>query len=379
MKRFVYILMAVLLLSACACRPAGGGAKTAGVSPSAAAVAETGTPEPIAAPAPTAVPLATGTPSPAPEPTPKETVVRTVGAYRVLQNDDKRKLVYPYVLRTENSIWYLAKADIDLMGEDAYYAGLADVLQYMEADMADARRALTGRIPEQIPPVEIRTDFSGMYASSARFGALYNAAFNVIKLFHDWRTAKNALLHEYVHYLTFWCAGKKTLSGYYGEAVAEYVAKILCENRACRSEKYGYADAPELLASLRAWGVWDEERDDPDYAKLVLCFSDAYARGLYDGEPYSSVGQDLITRTAEKRLPARLNDLTYSEALSMALYLIETYGEGRFLDSWDLSDKAVAGAYGLTDGALLAAWSAWNAEQCAALGIRMELTQENEG
>ena len=372
MKRFVYILMAVLLLSACACRPAGG-AKMAGVSPSAAAAAETGTPEP------TAEPSMTEPPSPAPEPTPEEIVVRTVGAYQVLQNDDKRKLVYPYVLRTENSVWYLARADMEQMGAEAYYAGLADVLQYMEADMADARWALAGRIPDQIPPVEIRTDFSGMYASSARFGALYNASFNVIMLFHDWRIAKNALLHEYVHYLTFWCAEKKTLSGFYGEAVAEYVAKILCENRACRSEKYGYIDAPELLASLRAWGVWDEERDDPDYAKLVLCFSDAYARGLFDGEPYRSVGANLLTRTADKRLPARLNDLSYDETLSLALYLIETYGEDRFLDNWDLSDKAVAGAYGLTDGALLTAWSAWNAEQCAALGIRMELTQENEG
>ena len=379
MKRFVYILMAVLLLSACACRPAGGCAKTADVSPSAAAAAETGTPEPTAEPEPTAAPSTTEPPYPAPEPTPEEIVVRTVGAYRVLQNDDKRKFVYPYVLRTENSIWYLAKADMELMGAEAYYAGLADVLQYMEADMADARRALAGRIPDEIPPVEIRTDFSGMYASSARFGALYDPAFNVIKLFRDWRIAKLALLHEYVHYLTFWCAGKKTPSGFYGEAVAEYVAKILCENRACRSEKYGYIDAPELLASLRAWSVWDEERDDPDYAKLVLCFSDAYARGLFDGEPYRSVGANLLTRTADKRLPARLNDLSYSETLSMALYLIESYGEDRFLDNWDLSDRSFADAYGLTSDQLLAAWSAWNAEQCAALGIRMELTQENEG
>ena len=372
MKRLVSILLTVLLLSACACRPASG-AKTAGVSPSAAAVAETGTPEP------TTAPLATETSSPAPEPTPEETVVRTVGAYQVLRNNDRRKLTYPYVLRTENSIWYLPEADLDHMGEEAYYAGLEDILQYFEADMADARRALAGRIPDQIPPVEVRTDFSGMYAYSARFGAYYNQPFNRIMLFDGWRMAKIALLHEYVHYLTFWCAEKKTPSGFYGEAVAEYVSKIVCVNRMGRSTKYSYGDDPAETAARRAWGVWNEEEDNLDYARYVLCVSDAFARGLFDGEPYGSVGVNVLTRTADKRLPTRLNDLSYGETLSMALYLISTWGEDRFLDNWDLSDKAVASAYGLTTDQLLTAWSAWNAEQCAALGIRMEPIQENGG
>ena len=74
--------------------------------------------------------------------------VRTVGRYKVVLNDNERKDTYPYVVHTENAAWYLAGADMELMGEEAFYAGLEDILQYAEADMADARKALAGRIPD---------------------------------------------------------------------------------------------------------------------------------------------------------------------------------------------------------------------------------------
>ena len=326
-----------------------------------------------------------------PETTP---AARTAGGYAVVPNGDVKAEVYPYMVRTENSVWYLAAADLEMLGEEAFYAGLEDVLQYFELDAADARRALAGRIPEDIPPVEIRTDFANQDEVAQRYSAYYNQPFNLIQIFHGWKWAKLALLHEYVHYLTFWCAEKKTPFGFYGEAVAEYVSRIVCENRMCLSDKYGYWDDPEGMAILRAWGVWDEKRDNLDYAKYVLCVSDAFARGLYDGESYGSVGQNALTRTADKRLPARVNDLSYTEAVSLALYLIETYGEDKFLDNWDLPADRVAAAFldrqglssrktgglnSLSENELLAAWSAWNAEKCAELGIRMELTQENGG
>ena len=85
--------------------------------------------------------------------------VRLVGQYKVVLNDNERKDTYPYVLRTENSAWYLAAADIESMGEEAFYKGLEDILSCAEADMADARRALTGRIWEDVPAVEVGTDF----------------------------------------------------------------------------------------------------------------------------------------------------------------------------------------------------------------------------
>ncbi len=318
----------------------------------------------------------------------EEDVVCRVGDYGVFRNRDAKADMYPYLVRTENSIWYLAKEDMDLMGEDAFLAGLEDILKYFELDAADARMALAGRIPEVIPPVEIRTDFSGQDHNAERYGAYYNQPFNLIKLFRNWQTVKRSLLHEYVHYLTFYCAEKKTPYGFYGEAVAEYVSMILCENRMCRSDKFGFADDPEQIEILRAWGVWDEERDNLDYEKYMLCVSDAFARGLYDGLSYASVGQNVFTRTTDKRLPVRVNDLSYSEAVSMALYLIETYGEERFLDNWDLPGDQVAAAFlnrqglparktanlsELSNRELLCAWAAWNAQKCSQLGIRMDL------
>ena len=179
--------------------------------------------------------------------------VRIVGRYKVVPNDNERKGTYPYVLRTENSAWYLAAADIDLMGEEAFYKGLEDILLYTEADMADARKALTGHIWEDVPPVEIRTDFCGKAEISQDAGAYYNGLANTIKLFHSWDMAKFALLHEYVHYLTIHCAEKKTMHYFYIETVAEYVSKFVCENRMIRSIDFSNSDQPELNALAEIW------------------------------------------------------------------------------------------------------------------------------
>lgn len=217
-------------------------------------------------------------------------VTRQAAGYAVVPNGDVKAEVYPYMVRTESAVWYLAAADLEMLGEEAFYAGLEDVLQYFEMDAADARAALAGRIPAEIPSVEIRTDFANQDEVAQRYSAYYNQAFDLIQLFHGWPWAKISLLHEYVHYLTFHCAEKKTLGGFYGEAVAEYVSRILCENRMCRSDKYGYWDDPEGVAILRAWGVWDEDRDNLDYRRYVLCVSETFARGLYDGQSYNSAG-----------------------------------------------------------------------------------------
>ena len=299
--------------------------------------------------------------------------VRIVDRYKVVPNDNERKDTYPYVLRTESSAWYLAAADIDLMGEEAFYKGLEDILLYTEADMADARKALTGRIWEDVPPVEIRTDFCGKAEISQDAGAYYNGLANMIKLFHSWDMAKFSLLHEYVHYLTIHCAEKKVLSGFYAEAVAEYVSRILCKNRMMRSMDPSELYDPEMLDAMHAWGVWDEEIGGPDYRKSVLCESDAFARGLYDGQQYQSVGQRTLLRMGDRPIPYHVYELSYAEGESLAFYLMETYGEDKFLDNWDTAPDKVAELYDLTEEELLTAWSAWNAEQCEQLGIRMEL------
>ena len=298
--------------------------------------------------------------------------VRIVGRYKVVPNDNERKDTYPYVLRTESSAWYLAAADIELMGEEAFYKGLEDILSYAEADMTDARKALTGRIWEDVPPVEIRTDFCGKAEISQDAGAYYNGLANMIKLFHSWDMAKFSLLHEYVHYLTIHCAEKKTMHYFYIETVAEYVSKFVCENRMIRSIDFSNSDQPELNALAEIWDDFDQVK----YRNACLSESDAFARGLYDEQPYSCVGQYMTVRKADKRLPDHLYELSYAEADSMALYLIETGGEETYLDNWDIVDEEeLAGLYGYTLAELMTAWAAWNAEQCEKLGLRTELPQ----
>ena len=292
--------------------------------------------------------------------------VRIVGRYKVVPNDNERKDTYPYVLRTENSAWYLAAADIDLMGEEAFYKGLEDILLYTEADMTDARKALTGRIWEDVPPVEIRTDFCGKAEISQDAGAYYNGLVNMIKLFHSWDMAKFSLLHEYVHYLTIHCAEKKTMHYFYIETVAEYVSKFVCENRMIRSIDFSNSDQPELNALAEIWDDFDQVK----YRNACLSESDAFARGLYDERPFSCVGQYVTVRKADKRLPDHLYELSYAEADSMALYLIETGGEEKYLDHWDILDEEeLAGLYGCTVAELMTAWAAWNAEQCEKMGL----------
>ena len=292
--------------------------------------------------------------------------VRIVGRYKVVPNDNERKDTYPYVLRTESSAWYLAAADIDLMGEEAFYKGLEDILSYAEADMTDARKALTGRIWEDVPPVEIRTDFCGKAEISQDAGAYYNGLANMIKLFHSWDMAKFALLHEYMHYLTIHCAEKKTMHYFYIETVAEYVSKFVCENRMIRSIDFSNSDQPELNALAEIWDDFDQVK----YRNACLSESDAFARGLYDERPFSCVGQYVTVRKADKRLPDHLYELSYAEADSMALYLIETGGEEKYLDHWDILDEEeLAGLYGCTVAELMTAWAAWNAEQCEKMGL----------
>ena len=298
--------------------------------------------------------------------------VRIVGRYKVVPNDNERKDTYPYVLRTESSAWYLAAADIDLMGEEAFYKGLEDILSYAEADMTDARKALTGRIWEDVPPVEIRTDFCGKAEISQDAGAYYNGLANMIKLFHSWDMAKFSLLHEYVHYLTIHCAEKKTMHYFYIETVAEYVSKFVCENRMIRSIDFSNSDQPELNALAEIWGDFDQVK----YRNACLSESDAFARGLHDERPFSCVGQYVTVRKADKRLPDHLYELSYAEADSMVLYLTGKDGEEKYLDNWDIVDEdKLAGLYGYTLAELLTAWSAWNAEQCEELGLGMERPQ----
>ena len=78
--------------------------------------------------------------------------------YKKTENTDELADTYPYLVKTESATWYLAKVDIELVGEDVFYEELFALLDDAEADFADARDALKGYVFEEIPPVEIYTD-----------------------------------------------------------------------------------------------------------------------------------------------------------------------------------------------------------------------------
>ena len=127
---------------------------------------------------------------------------------------------------------------------------------------------------------------------------------------------------------------------------------------------------PQLRSMAGIWGDFDEEK----YRNSCFTESDAYAQGAYDSMPYSCVGQFTAYRWANKRLPDHLYELSYAEAVSMALYLMETFGAEKYLDNWDLTDEdKLANLFGFASvGELMTTWAAWNADEYAALGLTTE-------
>ena len=141
--------------------------------------------------------------------------------YKVEENTAENKVPYPYVVRTESAVWYLAAEDITLLGKGTFYRGLYEILEYQDRDFADARDALSGFIRDEVAPIDIYTDFSGRAGLSETeiVGAYYNSRRNFIKVFRGWEKAKDALLHEYVHYLTLHCTDRPVAHGLFAEGV----------------------------------------------------------------------------------------------------------------------------------------------------------------
>ena len=107
------------------------------------------------------------------------------------ENTGRDAVSYPYLIRTPSAIWHISKADIELLGEDAYYEGLYAMLDLAEDDLADARAALEGFIPVEIEPVNIYTDFCNKNEFSFLAPAYYDGTRNEIRLFEGWNKASH--------------------------------------------------------------------------------------------------------------------------------------------------------------------------------------------
>ncbi len=286
---------------------------------------------------------------------------------KIEENKGENAATYPYVVHTKSATWYLAADDIALLGEEAFYEGLYALLANQEQDFADAREALKGHIDADIPPIEIRTDFSGRAGASETLGAFYHEQRNFIKLFGGWDVAGFTLLHEYVHYLTMHCTSRPATHGFYAEGVANYISMIACKNRMARSVNCGQSE--ENLAFYKSKGAWDESEDCLDPQKFYFGTAAQFSLGCMIGYEYFSTKDVYETYTEEVHHNPDVWNVSHFEAASLMAWLIETYGRDTVLQNLSTAPEDFETVYGLPFSEAYRQWSAWNLEKCEELSL----------
>lgn len=282
------------------------------------------------------------------------------GRYAVEENTADNKATYPYIVRTESAVWYLAKDDITLMGEDAFFEGLRGLLQYQDADFADARAALAGFIREETEPIEIRTDFCGKAGLSEieLVGAYYNPRGNFIKVFDNWEVAKATILHEYVHYLTLHCTDTPVTHGLFAEGIAEYINAIVCQNRMRRDFYKSLSEEEKNFFIVR--GAWDMEADCLDLQLFEFGAAEAFAQGLELGTNYLSTVDVPTVRTPEIQQNPTAENISHEEAACIMAYLAETYSKETVLSHLSMDPAEMEQVFGEAFAAVYTHWKEWN-------------------
>ena len=286
---------------------------------------------------------------------------------KIEDNKGENAATYPYVVHMKYATWYLSADDIALLGEDAFYEGLYAILENQEQDFADARAALKGYIDTEIPPIEIRTDFSGRAGVSEIAGAYYNGSGNFIKLFHGWDVASFALLHEYVHYLTMHCSQQPASHGFYAEGIANYISMIVCKNRMARN--VNCARPEEDLAFFKSKGAWDENEECLDPQKFYFGTAAQYPLGNMIGYQYFSMKDIYETYTEEVYQNPDIWNVSHFEAASIMAWLIENYGRDTVLQNLNTAPEEFEAVYGLPFSEAYQKWRVWNMEKCTELGL----------
>lgn len=290
------------------------------------------------------------------------------------KNTEQNADQYPYLVRTPSAVWYLAAADIEQMGEEAFFAGLDRILKDQEADFADARQALSGYLKKEVPPVTVYTDFSGLSwigeTYRGQYGAYYSGTTEDISVFGDWELAHLSLMHEYVHYLCFSCLNTDVSEGFWAEAVAEYITRILCENRMAREVNYGLDQTAQ--AEMIAAGLGDAENGID--MRRVYHASAAVARSERAlGTQYLSVSGETVTMTEEQQQHPRMGNMSYYEAACILEYLLEHYGQETVFTNLNCTMYKMEQVYGKSFETLCAEWSKENDAFCAEAGIDLSI------
>ena len=292
----------------------------------------------------------------------------SVNGYTIENNQRDNKATYPYVLRTDSSTWYLSGEDISLLGEEDYYAGLAEILNDLEQDFSDARDVLTGYIQEEIPPVDIYTDFNGRAGISEVAGAYYNERSNFIKLFSGWDMAKESLLHEYVHYLTMHCSETPPSEGFWAEGIAEYISKIVCKNRMLRSINMGIPEETALF--YKEHGAWDEKEECIDPKLFYIGTAQVIAQGQLVGKEYFSVSDVTITRTPQIQQNPSADKVSHIEAACIIAYLADTYSKEWVFTNWNTKTAEMDVTIRESFEEIYKNWVIWNTQLYEKSGLR---------
>ena len=227
---------------------------------------------------------------------------------------------------------------------------------------------MTGYIQEEIPPVDIYTDFSGRAGISEVAGAYYNERSNFIKLFSGWDMAKESLLHEYVHYLTMHCSEAPPSEGFWAEGIAEYISKIVCKNRMLRSINMGIPEETALF--YKEHGAWDEKEECIDPKLFYIGTAQVIAQGQLVGKEYFSVSDVTITRTPQIQQNPSADKVSHIEAACIIAYLADTYSKEWVFTNWNTKTAEMDVTIGESFEEIYKNWVIWNTQLYEKSGLR---------
>ncbi len=281
--------------------------------------------------------------------------------YMVENNPEKNQQRYPYRVVTNPAVLYLGRDDIDMLGEEAFYAGLDLLMAGMEKDFAEVREVLKDYLKDEIPSIPIYTDFTGRAEEAALADAFYYDPDLGIRLFKGWSDAGYSLLHEYVHYLTDACVTFEISHGFWAEGVAEYLSKLVCSNRMARA--FNYAMGDELAASMIARGAADEE-GKLDIRKVYYGGAAIYNTPIMVGEKYFAVCNSWMTMTEQQQEHPTMMSVTYHQSACFVEYLVRQFGFDYVLTHMGGTAKEFKENYGREFEELFGEWQAENMKMC---------------
>ncbi len=296
------------------------------------------------------------------------TAAREKTGYPWEENTGRHAALYPWVVHTPSADWYLASADVELMGEESFREGLDRMLAWAEADFADAQAVLKAFLPEEVPAVEIYTDFSGRteYAGLGVYAAYYFGRDNCIYLYRDWETAACSLLHEYVHYLSFKLCGFALRSGFWAEGLADYVSMLACENRMARAVNFGLDE--EALESVLERGAGGPD-GEPDIRLMYLGTAAILQTPGAVGRSYGTVSGSPMPMTEHQQQRPLMTACSYYEAACFFEYLKDRYGEDLVFSHLDCEQGDFREIYGRDFRTLFFEWREFALARCEELGL----------